>query len=239
MKLKLVCLLFCLIFAFLSCDGNKGDDFSYGDYPDSVTANDDDYTYVKKDSDTAKKDDEDEDAQDQDAETDFDDVDDDEGSEIDNLSDEDNAVIPDTDNTVTPDEDNAVIPDTDNTVTPDEDNAVIPDTDNTVTPDEDNAVIPDTDNTVTPDEDNAVIPDTDNTVTPDDTVPDVDIYIEPVCGNFIVEEGEICEPGVPKPCNVLDPDNYQSGWATCKDDCSAWIMVNCVEIGRASCRARV
>jgi len=218
MKLKLVCILFCFIFAFLSCDGNKGDDFSYGDYPDSVTTNDDDYTYVKKDSDTAKKDDDsfaqiDEEMSDSDSDPwydyDYDNDelydDDDEGNEIDNLSDADNIVTPDEDNIVTTDADNTVIPDEDNTVTTDEDNTVIPD------------------------EDNAVTPDADNTVTPDDTVPDVDTYIEPVCGNFIVEEGEVCEPGVPKPCSVLDPANYQSGWANCLNDCSAWVLVSCVE----------
>ena len=50
MKKFSVFLIVIAVVIFTSCDKNKGDDFTYGDYPDSVNKNDeDDYNYVKKD----------------------------------------------------------------------------------------------------------------------------------------------------------------------------------------------
>ena len=199
MKKFLLFLIVIAVVMFTSCDKSKGDDFTYGDYPDSVNKNDeDDYNYVKKDADTVKKDD-------------------------DSYTSTDNDTVSD------PDDDTFILPDEDNFTLPDDDNFTLPDEDDSVLADEDNFSLPDEDNYILPDEDNFTLPDEDSTVTPDNAVPDIDTYVEPVCKNGIVEDGEICEPTIPKQCHTLNSEIYQSGWATCEDDCSGWIMTSCVE----------
>ncbi len=178
MKKFSVFLIVIAVVIFTSCDKNKGDDFTYGDYPDSVNKNDeDDYNYVKKDADTVKKDD-------------------------DSYTSTDNDTVSD--------------PDDDTFILTDEDNFTLPDDDNFTLPDEDNLTLPDEDNYTLPDEDSFILP-------------DEDTYVEQFCKNDVVDEGEICEPSIPKQCHALNPELYQSGWATCKDDCSGWIMTSCVE----------
>ncbi len=49
----------------------------------------------------------------------------------------------------------------------------------------------------------------------------------PVCGNGIVEDGEICD-GNKIPCYELDP-SYMGGEAICKDDCLGWDTEYCFE----------
>ncbi len=174
MKKFLFFLIVIAVVIFTSCDQNKGDDFTYGDYPDSVNKNDEDDAYVRKDADTVKK---------------------------------DNDSYTSTDNDTVSD--------------PDEDSFTLPD--------DDNFSLPGDESNILPDDDNFTLPDDDFQGTPDSELPDFDTYVEPVCKNNVVEEGEICEPSIPKQCHTLNPEIYQSGWATCKDDCSGWIMTSCVE----------
>ena len=49
-----------------------------------------------------------------------------------------------------------------------------------------------------------------------------------VCGNNTVESKEACDGGVID-CIKLDADQYESGKATCLDDCTGWDPATCVE----------
>ncbi|HPS29739.1 MAG TPA: hypothetical protein PLZ43_05760 [bacterium] len=135
-------------------------------------------------------------------------------------NDSDVAILPDdmtTDSDSFIDSDSFSDPDSDNITLFDDDTAVI---------DED-TVIPDVD-IVSPDN----IPGDDTAVDPDDDIviiPDVDYFVPPECGNNVVETGEVCEKTQAKQCAVIDPEEYASGWAYCKDDCSGWILTACVE----------
>jgi len=53
---------------------------------------------------------------------------------------------------------------------------------------------------------------------------------EAVCGNTIVEEGEVCEKGTLKNCIEIDPGLYSGGKAFCLDDCSGYNLMTCDEI---------
>ncbi|HNW82454.1 MAG TPA: hypothetical protein PKG52_06110 [bacterium] len=72
----------------------------------------------------------------------------------------------------------------------------------------------------------------DNAVTTDDEVTDnevTDDAVNPVCGNANVETGEICDGGEAD-CATVDPAKWESGKASCKEDCSGYDETNCVEI---------
>ena len=56
---------------------------------------------------------------------------------------------------------------------------------------------------------------------------DDDVVTGPVCGNDVVEEGEICDNGT-KPCTEIDAEKYSTGTATCMDDCSGFDESGCV-----------
>lgn len=68
----------------------------------------------------------------------------------------------------------------------------------------------------------------------DDDFEDIDIIdedvVEAVCGNTIVEEGEVCEKGTLKNCIEIDPELYSGGKAFCLDDCSGYNLLTCDEI---------
>lgn len=49
-----------------------------------------------------------------------------------------------------------------------------------------------------------------------------------VCGNDTVDSKEACDGGTIN-CIKLDPEVYESGKATCLDDCSGWDPLTCVE----------
>lgn len=60
-------------------------------------------------------------------------------------------------------------------------------------------------------------------------LPDSDTADLPKCGNNVVDGDEVCEKDEIKPCLEVDPIFYESGNATCKDDCSGWITTACSE----------
>lgn len=68
----------------------------------------------------------------------------------------------------------------------------------------------------------------------DEDIYDADITDEDnaaaVCGNTVVEEGEVCEKGTLKSCIELDPSKYSGGKAFCFDDCSGYNVITCDEI---------
>lgn len=68
---------------------------------------------------------------------------------------------------------------------------------------------------------------TDEDMTDIDAV-DEDI-VQAVCGNSIVEEGEVCEKGTLKNCIEIDPELYSGGKAFCLDDCSGYNLLTCDE----------
>ena len=49
---------------------------------------------------------------------------------------------------------------------------------------------------------------------------------DPVCGNGIIEEGEICDGGS-KSCIEIDSSEFIWGIAECKEDCSGWEISTC------------
>lgn len=63
----------------------------------------------------------------------------------------------------------------------------------------------------------------------DDTmIPDDDILVEK-CGNGVLEAGEECDAGMSIPCVEIDPVQFSTGDAPCKDDCSGWDVAVCIE----------
>ncbi|MGI6394565.1 MAG: hypothetical protein ACOX2F_07545 [bacterium] len=56
-----------------------------------------------------------------------------------------------------------------------------------------------------------------------------DAETTPVCGNGVVEAGEICDGGEID-CTALDASKWESGKAGCKEDCSGYDDSECVEI---------
>ncbi len=86
------------------------------------------------------------------------------------------------------------------------------------------------------DSDNSIIPDNDShtqdsSTTPDSDlvkpIPDEDSAPAAVCGNNTVENGEICEKEETKNCTEINA-SYESGTASCSDDCLNWKTTNCV-----------
>lgn len=73
--------------------------------------------------------------------------------------------------------------------------------------------------------DNAV--NTDNEAQIDNEVND-DV-IAPVCGNGIVEAGELCDGGE-MDCAAISSKQYESGIVQCKEDCSGYDVSACVEV---------
>jgi hypothetical protein len=49
---------------------------------------------------------------------------------------------------------------------------------------------------------------------------------DPVCGNGIIEEGEICDGGS-KSCTEIDGSIFSGGNANCREDCSGWETSTC------------
>ena len=49
-----------------------------------------------------------------------------------------------------------------------------------------------------------------------------------VCGNGIIETGEVCERGEKSPCATLDPEKWGYGIAICYYDCSGWNLDDCL-----------
>ncbi len=63
----------------------------------------------------------------------------------------------------------------------------------------------------------------------DDAESDNDSEIFPECGNGLIENNEKCDTKDKVLCSAIDFVNYESGEASCKGDCSDWIVTDCVE----------
>jgi len=54
-----------------------------------------------------------------------------------------------------------------------------------------------------------------------------------LCGNGLLDTGEICEPGIPGACAELG-STWSGGMATCRSDCMRWDVAACVRADPAS-----
>jgi formylglycine-generating enzyme required for sulfatase activity len=62
-----------------------------------------------------------------------------------------------------------------------------------------------------------------------DEAPDEDGVTDILCGNGIVDEGEVCDRTSVK-CTALDPEKYRDGFAVCKKECTGYDVSGCVEV---------
>lgn len=107
----------------------------------------------------------------------------------------------------------------------DSDSVAVSDTDEMVNDSDshidDNSVQNDEDQTTT-EPDNP--PQDDETVV-DDEISDEDSSESAICGNSVIEAGELCDKNTIA-CSELDA-SFTGGNATCKDDCRGWIVDSC------------
>lgn len=63
-----------------------------------------------------------------------------------------------------------------------------------------------------------------------DACVDIDLSecVTNTCGDGTVEPGEECEPGHQGACEKIDPEQFESGMATCLDNCLGWNFDKCV-----------